>query len=211
MHCLLRTSGQRVLVKQPALAAPTASFSTSAWRSSALDDLSSSIEKLAANSQTSIATSSSSTSRPAPGAVHTPRAPSSAPIGKDRQTVSGRAFLNGHYYNPQTLSYRSITEKPPQVARPLLGPPNKEARANDLLHLNNLKPGKPSLHDDSYKNGAILSNYISEMGKIMPRNATGLTRKSQRNIGKAIRRARAMGILPVMSRGGPKSSGAGWK
>ena len=93
----------------------------------------------------------------------------------------------------------------------MLGPSRKEAEAQDLLHISQLKPGKPSLHDDSYKNGAILSYYITEMGKIMPRSATGLTRKSQRNIGKAIRRARAMGLLPVMSRGGPRSSGAGWK
>ncbi|EPQ25626.1 uncharacterized protein PFL1_06806 [Pseudozyma flocculosa PF-1] len=188
-----------------------ARFSTSSPHFSALDDLSSSIEKLAASNQSSSASSSSSTQRPLSGAVHTPRPAAATPISRDRQTVSGRAFLNGHYYNPQTLSYRSITEKAPQPARPLLGPSNKEAKAGDLLHINNLKPGKPSLHDDSYKNGAILSAYISEMGKIMPRSATGLTRKSQRNIGKAVRRARAMGLLPVMSRGGSRAGGAGWK
>lgn len=48
------------------------------------------------------------------------------------------------------------------------------------------------------------------MGKILPRNVTGLTRKSQRYVGKAIRRARAMGILPVLSRGQGRG-GAGWR
>jgi small subunit ribosomal protein S18 len=67
------------------------------------------------------------------------------------------------------------------------------------------------LHDDSYKNPAILANYVTEMGKIMPRASTGLTRKSQRMIGKAIRRARSMGLLPVMSRSGARTSGTGWK
>ena len=50
----------------------------------------------------------------------------------------------------------------------------------------------------------------SLMGRIQPRNVTGLTRKSQRQVGKAIRRARAMGILPVLSRGQGRG-GAGWR
>jgi small subunit ribosomal protein S18 len=82
---------------------------------------------------------------------------------------------------------------------PLLGPGAREARAADQLHRLRLRPGHPSLHDDSYKNPPLLSAYVSEMGKIKPRNATGLTRRSQREVGKAVRRARAMGLMPVMS------------
>ncbi len=37
------------------------------------------------------------------------------------------------------------------------------------------------------------------MGKINTRPVTGLTRKNQRRIGKAIRRARMMGLIPVFS------------
>mgnify|MGYP001760868803 FL=1 len=48
------------------------------------------------------------------------------------------------------------------------------------------------------------------MGRIQSRNVSGLTRKSQRQIGKAIRRARALGILPVLSRGHGRG-GAGWR
>lgn len=171
---------------------------------SALDELSSSIEKLAQ----SRASASSSSPTSASGAVHNPR--STQPT-KERQTVSGRAFMNGHYYNPSTLGYTSITERPKRLARPLLGPTKAEAVKQDLIHINGLNPGKPSLHDDSYKNAAILATYVTEMGKIMPRASTGLTRKSQRAIGKAVRRARSMGLLPVMSRGGTRASGAGWK
>lgn len=119
--------------------------------------------------------------------------------------------MNGHYYNPSTLTYTSITQRPARLARPLLGPSKKEAVKSDLIHINNLNPAKPTLHDDSYKNAAILANYVTEMGKIMPRSSTGLTRKSQRAVGKAVRRARSMGLLPVMSRGGTRVSGAGWK
>lgn len=172
--------------------------------SSALDELSSSIERLArTRAEASAATLSNAS---ASGSVHNPRSPT-----KERQTVSGRAFMNGHYYNPSTLTYESITQRPNRTARALLGPTKAEALKHDLIHINRLNPAKPSLHDDSYKNAAILANYVTEMGKIMPRASTGLTRKSQRLVGKAIRRARSMGLLPVMSRGGTRISGAGWK
>ncbi|KAJ1673887.1 hypothetical protein EV182_004375 [Spiromyces aspiralis] len=46
---------------------------------------------------------------------------------------------------------------------------------------------------DEYKNVALLSNYVTEMGRIKPKHMTGLSAKSQRKIAKAIRRARAFG------------------
>lgn len=88
----------------------------------------------------------------------------------------------------------------PRKAPALLGPSAPEAKKQDPLYQLGLKPGHPSLHDDSYKNPVLLSNYVSEMGKIRPRSVTGLTRRSQREIGKAIRRARSMGLMPIMSR-----------
>ncbi|GAC96398.1 likely mitochondrial ribosomal protein S18 [Pseudozyma hubeiensis SY62] len=197
------SSGRSALTRSISTSTTRRSENTTA--SSALDELSSSIEKLA-RTRAAAAAAASSSGTSASGAVHTPRSPT-----KERQTVSGRAFMNGHYYNPSTLTYDSITQRPARLARPLLGPSKKEAVKNDLIHINNLNPAKPSLHDDSYKNAAILANYVTEMGKIMPRSSTGLTRKSQRSVGKAVRRARSMGLLPVMSRGGTRVSGAGWK
>ena len=81
---------------------------------------------------------------------------------------------------------------------------------NDPFYLLGINPAKPSLADDTYKNGAILSQFTTEMGRIQSRNVSGLTRKSQRQIGKAIRRARALGILPVLSRGHGRGR-AGWR
>jgi small subunit ribosomal protein S18 len=49
-------------------------------------------------------------------------------------------------------------------------------------------------------NAKLLSAYVTSMGKIKSRNATGLTQRSQRLVGKAIRRARHMGIMPWMSK-----------
>lgn len=121
-----------------------------------------------------------------------------------------KTFQNGQYYDPYTLDPTNMTAQPRRKALPLLGPSKREAMKQDPIHILALNPAKPSLADDTYKNGALLSEFTSEMGKILPRNVTGLTRKSQRYVGKAIRRARALGILPVMSRGrGPK--GGDWR
>ncbi|KAL9939488.1 hypothetical protein V8E36_001305 [Tilletia maclaganii] len=96
-------------------------------------------------------------------------------------------------------------------ARPLLGPSAAVAKRLDPFYKLGLNPSKPSLTDDSYKNGSLLIPFVSDLGRILPRNRTGLTRKSQRQVGKAIRRARAMGIRPVFSRGSGRSTGYIWK
>ena len=46
-----------------------------------------------------------------------------------------------------------------------------------------------------YKNIEFLQQFISEQGKIIPRELTGLTSKEQRVIKKAVKRARTMGLL----------------
>lgn len=104
------------------------------------------------------------------------------------------------YYAPRHLNLEKLHERRVFRARPLLGPPAAEAKEKDLLHQLKLRPGHPSLHDDSYKNPVLLSSYVTEMGKIQKRSQTGLTWRSQREVGKAVRRARAMGLMPVMRR-----------
>lgn len=42
----------------------------------------------------------------------------------------------------------------------------------------------------------LLGKFITEHGRIMPSRLTGVTAHQQRQIKKAIRRARGMGILP---------------
>ncbi len=48
----------------------------------------------------------------------------------------------------------------------------------------------------NYKNSDILSNYITERGKILPRRITGVCAKHQREVGRAIKRARILAALP---------------
>ncbi|WEW57958.1 hypothetical protein PRK78_003425 [Emydomyces testavorans] len=49
---------------------------------------------------------------------------------------------------------------------------------------------------DLYKNFSIMSEYMTEMGRIKPRSVTGLRPVNQRRIAKAIRRAIGLGLMP---------------
>ena len=48
----------------------------------------------------------------------------------------------------------------------------------------------------NYRDIQVLGNYITERGKILPRRITGTCSKHQRDISRAIKRARILSILP---------------
>ncbi len=48
----------------------------------------------------------------------------------------------------------------------------------------------------SYRDSAVLGNYITERGKILPRRITGTCAKHQRDLSRAIKRARILAVLP---------------
>ena len=50
-----------------------------------------------------------------------------------------------------------------------------------------------------WKDVDYLRRFIPERGKIMPRRISGVTAKDQRRLAKAIRRARAMALLPFVA------------
>ena len=52
-----------------------------------------------------------------------------------------------------------------------------------------------------YKDVKLLSRFVSERGKILPRKITGLTERQQRKITVAVKRARQMGYLPYVNYG----------
>jgi len=63
---------------------------------------------------------------------------------------------------------------------------------------------KKSLGDNQslridYKDVKFLSRYISEKGKIMPSRITNVTAKTQREIARAIKRARFVALLPYVA------------
>jgi len=53
-----------------------------------------------------------------------------------------------------------------------------------------------------YKNTAILNNFVTERGKIMPRRITGNCASHQRELALAIKRARQIAIMPYVTADG---------
>jgi small subunit ribosomal protein S18 len=49
-----------------------------------------------------------------------------------------------------------------------------------------------------YKDDKLLSRFISERGKILPRRLSGVTARHQRQIQVAIKRARFLALLPYI-------------
>lgn len=78
--------------------------------------------------------------------------------------------------------------------RALLGPGASKSRYLDIFHQMNIDPLQES------QNSKIMSRFVTSMSKIKGRSETNLTWQNQRRVGKAIRRAKMMGIIPVLSR-----------
>jgi len=50
-----------------------------------------------------------------------------------------------------------------------------------------------------YKDIDLLSLFLTEQGKILPRRATGVTVQQQQKLAKAIKRARILSLLPFVA------------
>lgn len=61
----------------------------------------------------------------------------------------------------------------------------------DYFAKNNVEP--------DFMDREVLSKYITERGKIVPRSRTGLSAKNQRKLTVAIKRARFLAILPYIA------------
>jgi len=49
-----------------------------------------------------------------------------------------------------------------------------------------------------YKNVALLQRFVTERGKIRSRRVTGLSRRDQTKMARAVKRARELGLLPYV-------------
>ena len=58
----------------------------------------------------------------------------------------------------------------------------------------------------TYKDIKILTNFLSEQGKILPRRVTGLTSKEQKKVAKLIKTARIAALLPFVIGKGQKKT-----
>ena len=50
-----------------------------------------------------------------------------------------------------------------------------------------------------YKDPEFLKKFLNEQGKILPRRITGTSLKFQRKVGKAVKRARQIALLPYVT------------
>ena len=98
-------------------------------------------------------------------------------------------FIRPHYFSHD----HRFKGPPPFPKRSLIGPGGRKAKKQDVFYRLGIDP----LHEAS--NDVLMSSFVTEMGKIKHRAETGLTTKSQRRLGKAIRRAKMMGVIPILS------------
>lgn len=49
-----------------------------------------------------------------------------------------------------------------------------------------------------FKDARLLAGFLSERGKIMPARITAVSNKKQRELARAIKRARTIGLLPYL-------------
>jgi len=54
-------------------------------------------------------------------------------------------------------------------------------------------------HKIDYKDIDLLTLFVTEQGKILPRRATGVTVQQQRKIAKAVKRARVLSLFPFVA------------
>ncbi|ADO69193.1 30S ribosomal protein S18 [Stigmatella aurantiaca] len=53
-----------------------------------------------------------------------------------------------------------------------------------------------------FKDVQLLKYFVTERGRLIPRRLTGVTAQQQRQIAKAVKRARLLGLLPFLQHGG---------
>ena len=74
----------------------------------------------------------------------------------------------------------------------------KDERSNSPFELKKKfcpfsQPGSPEI---DYKDIRLLSRYLTEKGKIIPSRITSVSKKKQKELAKAIKRARFLSLIP---------------
>lgn len=105
------------------------------------------------------------------------------------KTVRENKFVTPGRFSVKAFEQHRFPRKPPYV-----GPDAKTSRYNDAFYQLGIDPL------DECTNARLLSDFVTEMGKIKSRAVTGLTWRSQRRLSKAIRRAKMMGVMPMLSK-----------
>ena len=100
-----------------------------------------------------------------------------------------RRLEQGEYLPPYAIRWQKMRPGPQRERRHLLGPKRAEAPRTDIFLALRINP----LHEPM--NAGLLTPFMTSTGGVKSRRETRLGRESQRKVGKAIRRAQAMGLL----------------
>ncbi|KAH9045511.1 hypothetical protein EDB85DRAFT_2137551 [Lactarius pseudohatsudake] len=103
----------------------------------------------------------------------------------------GRLPKDQYFLKPTDLLPR---EDPFRRKRALLGPGAAESRRGDWFHQLDIDP----LNEAT--NPRLLSYFVTDMGKMKSRAETQLTWRNQRRLTKAVRRAKMMGVMPILNK-----------
>lgn len=109
-----------------------------------------------------------------------------------------RIWREGDVYSPHDLS--PAEQMKAKSAR-------TPARARDMRPVNTRRNGSRDVIDDlginplkEYKNFKMMSEFVTEMGRIRHSRDTGFRMVNQRRIARAVRRAHGLGLLPTVHR-----------
>ena len=95
------------------------------------------------------------------------------------------------------------TELNPAARRPAVGARRPFFRRKKSCPFSG--PGAPAI---DYKDVRLLSRFLSERGKIVPSRITAVSGKKQRELAKAIKRARFLALLPYVLTSGRQDHGS---
>ena len=122
-------------------------------------------------------------------------------------TIVAEELGGSHHLLVPPLSAGGVTRafapvkqrRPRRRARhePIVRVPVRKTRG--LMSRKKSSPLQPGETVD-YKDIRKLQRFLTERGKILPRRATGLNAKQQRQIARAIKRARQVSLLPYVKR-----------
>jgi ribosomal protein S18 len=120
--------------------------------------------------------------------------------GRAIKVSEDRSFRRGGHDGPRRGGEEGSGDDDSQGSRPV---PLGYFRAQPLdLGIRRRRKLDPFVEDPNllvdYKNPKLLSRFMSERGRILPRRMTGLTAHNQRLVTKAIRRSQQLGLLPVL-------------
>lgn len=106
--------------------------------------------------------------------------------------LTGRVVAQ--FVSPRHFDVKAFEQQRRHRRAPQVGPDAKTSRHRDAFYQLGIDPL------DECINSRLLSDFVTDMGKIRSRAYTGLTWRSQRRLSKAIRRAKMMGVIPLLSK-----------